>query len=139
MIKIVPGQFALGSRNHILLDFGPQSYQFDVHYNGSMTGEQALQLLQANSIFRSNETTASFGSFVSVPIINQPNAAILSTEAVAKRVTVVDDDKIAIRHMTYLCMSWDHRLLDGSDAMRFLARLKENLETWDFSREVVQP
>jgi 2-oxoglutarate dehydrogenase E2 component (dihydrolipoamide succinyltransferase) len=78
-----------------------------------------------------------FGSFVSVPIINQPNAAILSTEAVERRVVVVND-MIAIRHRTYLCMSWDHRLLDGSDAMRFLQRLKQNLETWDFSAEVAQ-
>lgn len=76
-----------------------------------------------------------FGSFVSVPIINQPNAAILSTEGIEKRVAVVDD-MIAIRHRTYMCLSWDHRLLDGADAMRFLQRLKQNLETWDFSTEV---
>ncbi|HVE90744.1 MAG TPA: dihydrolipoamide acetyltransferase family protein [Actinomycetota bacterium] len=79
-----------------------------------------------------------FGSYLSVPVINQPNVAILSTEAVEQRVAVVDG-MIAIRHRTFLSMSWDHRLLDGSDAMRFLARLKENLETWDFAREVVQP
>jgi pyruvate dehydrogenase E2 component (dihydrolipoamide acetyltransferase) len=76
-----------------------------------------------------------FGSYVSLPVINQPNVAILGTEAVEKRVVVVDD-MIAIRHRTFLTMSWDHRLLDGADAMRFLARLKENLETWDFSHEV---
>jgi 2-oxoglutarate dehydrogenase E2 component (dihydrolipoamide succinyltransferase) len=76
-----------------------------------------------------------FGSYVSLPVINQPNVAILSTEAVEKRVVVVDD-MIAIRHRMFLSMSWDHRLLDGADAMRFLVRLKENLETWDFSHEV---
>lgn len=76
-----------------------------------------------------------FGSYVSLPVINQPNVAILSTEVVEKRVVVVDD-MIAIRHRTFLSMSWDHRLLDGADAMRFLQRLKENLETWDFSREL---
>lgn len=76
-----------------------------------------------------------FGSFLSLPVINQPNVAILSTEIVEKRVVVVDD-MIGVRHRTFLSMSWDHRLLDGADAMRFLQRLKENLETWDFSHEV---
>ncbi len=80
-----------------------------------------------------------FGSYVSLPVINQPNVAILSTEVVEKRVVVVNqsgDDMIGIRHRTFLSMSWDHRLLDGADAMRFLQRLKENLETWDFSHEL---
>jgi 2-oxoglutarate dehydrogenase E2 component (dihydrolipoamide succinyltransferase) len=76
-----------------------------------------------------------FGSYLSVPVINQPNVAIIGTEVVEKRVVVVDD-MIAIRHRTFLSMSWDHRLLDGSDAMQFLQRLKENLETWDFSHEI---
>ncbi|HVL81832.1 MAG TPA: dihydrolipoamide acetyltransferase family protein [Actinomycetota bacterium] len=76
-----------------------------------------------------------FGSYLSVPVINQPNVAILGTEAVEQRVAVVDG-MIAIRHRMFLSMSWDHRLLDGSDAMEFLARLKQNLETWDFTNEV---
>jgi 2-oxoglutarate dehydrogenase E2 component (dihydrolipoamide succinyltransferase) len=76
-----------------------------------------------------------FGSYLSLPVINQPNVAILSTEVVEKRVVVVED-MIGIRHRTFMSMSWDHRLLDGADAMRFLQRLKENLETWDFSHEV---
>ncbi len=76
-----------------------------------------------------------FGSFMSLPVINQPNVSILSTEVVEKRVVVVDD-LIGVRHRTFLSLSWDHRLLDGADAMRFLARLKENLETWDFSQEL---
>jgi pyruvate dehydrogenase E2 component (dihydrolipoyllysine-residue acetyltransferase) len=76
-----------------------------------------------------------FGSYLSLPVINQPNVAILSTEVVEKRVVVVGE-LFGIRHRTFLSMSWDHRLLDGADAMRFLQRLKENLETWDFSREL---
>jgi hypothetical protein len=76
-----------------------------------------------------------FGSYVSLPVINQPNVAILSTELVEKRVVDVED-MIAIRHRTFLSMSWDHRLLDGADAMRFLATLKENLETWDFTHDL---
>jgi pyruvate dehydrogenase E2 component (dihydrolipoamide acetyltransferase) len=76
-----------------------------------------------------------FGSIISVPIINQPNCAILAFDAVEKR-PVVRDDAIAIRHMVYLSMSWDHRIIDGAIAAKFLGRLKQNLETWDFGPEV---
>ena len=79
-----------------------------------------------------------FGSIMSVPIINQPNCAILAFDAVEKRPVVVDD-AIAIRHMVYLSMSWDHRIIDGATAARFLGRLKQNLETWDFGPEVGFP
>jgi pyruvate dehydrogenase E2 component (dihydrolipoamide acetyltransferase) len=76
-----------------------------------------------------------FGSIISVPIINPPQCAILAFDAVEKRPVVVDD-AIAIRHMVYLSMSWDHRIIDGATAAQFLARVKENLETWDFGPEV---
>ena len=76
-----------------------------------------------------------FGSIISVPIINQPQCAILAFDAIEKRPVVIDD-AIAIRHMVYLSMSWDHRIIDGATAAKFLARLKQNLETWDFSPEV---
>jgi len=76
-----------------------------------------------------------FGSIMSVPIINQPQTAILALDAVEKRPVVIDD-AIAIRHMVYLSMSWDHRVIDGATAARFLARLKRNLETWDFTPEL---
>jgi pyruvate dehydrogenase E2 component (dihydrolipoyllysine-residue acetyltransferase) len=79
-----------------------------------------------------------FGSILSVPIINQPNCAILAFDAVEKR-PVVRDDAIAIRHMVYLSMSWDHRIIDGATAAQFLGRLKQNLETWDFGPEVGLP
>jgi pyruvate/2-oxoglutarate dehydrogenase complex dihydrolipoamide acyltransferase (E2) component len=79
-----------------------------------------------------------FGSLISVPIINQPNCAILAFDTVQKRPVVVDD-AIAIRHMVYLSMSWDHRIIDGATAALFLARLKQNLETWDFGPEVGLP
>jgi len=48
----------------------------------------------------------------------------------------VIDDAIAIRHMVYLSMSWDHRVIDGATAAQFLGRLKQNLETWDFTPEL---
>ena len=81
-----------------------------------------------------------FGSFMSAPIINVPNVAILSTDTVAKRPTVVTaadgQDVIAIRHIGYLGLTWDHRAFDGSTAVLFLRRIKENLETWDWEQEL---
>jgi 2-oxoglutarate dehydrogenase E2 component (dihydrolipoamide succinyltransferase) len=59
-------------------------------------------------------------------VINQPQVAILDTEATVKRAVV--DDAIAIRPMAYFCMSWDHRALDGAEAARFLAALRARLE-----------
>jgi 2-oxoglutarate dehydrogenase E2 component (dihydrolipoamide succinyltransferase) len=76
-----------------------------------------------------------FGSIISVPIINPPQCAILAFDAIEKR-PVVEDDAIAIRHMVYLSMSWDHRIIDGATAAKFLARVKQNLETWDFGPEL---
>jgi pyruvate/2-oxoglutarate dehydrogenase complex dihydrolipoamide acyltransferase (E2) component len=73
-----------------------------------------------------------YGSIMATPVINQPQVAILDTEAVVKRPVVITDehgeDSIAIRHMTYLCMSWDHRALDGALAAQFLAALRAKLE-----------
>ena len=70
-----------------------------------------------------------YGALLATPIINQPQVAILDLEAVVKRPVVVGD-AIAIRPMTYLCMSWDHRALDGVLAARFLSSVKEHLEGW---------
>ena len=75
-----------------------------------------------------------YGSVLATPVINQPQVAILDTEAVVKRAVVITDelgnDSIAIRSMMYLCMSWDHRALDGALAARFLSTLRKKLETW---------
>jgi 2-oxoisovalerate dehydrogenase E2 component (dihydrolipoyl transacylase) len=76
-----------------------------------------------------------YGSVASVPIINQPNTGILSLDAIVKRPVVIDD-AIAIRHMVNISMSWDHRTIDGEVATRFLARVKENLEGWDFAEDL---
>jgi pyruvate dehydrogenase E2 component (dihydrolipoamide acetyltransferase) len=76
-----------------------------------------------------------FGSIMSVPIMNPGETAILAFDAVEKRPVVIDD-AIAIRHMVYLSMSWDHRMIDGASAAQFLGRLKRNLETWDFTPEL---
>ena len=81
-----------------------------------------------------------FNSFISAPIINVPNVAILSTDTVAKRPVVVTTadgrDALAIRHIGYLGFSWDHRAFDGSTAVLFLQRIKHNLETWDWEQEL---
>lgn len=72
--------------------------------------------------------TGSFGSILSTPIINHPQAAILSVESIVKRPVVLDNDAIAIRHMVNLCLSLDHRILDGLVCGRFLASVKQKLE-----------
>jgi 2-oxoglutarate dehydrogenase E2 component (dihydrolipoamide succinyltransferase) len=80
-----------------------------------------------------------FGAVLATPIINQPQVAILDLEAIVKRPVVVPagegtEEAIAIHPMAYLCMSWDHRALDGADAARFLAAIKERLERWEARR-----
>jgi pyruvate/2-oxoglutarate dehydrogenase complex dihydrolipoamide acyltransferase (E2) component len=72
-----------------------------------------------------------FGALLATPIINQPQVAILDLEAVTKRPVVVNGDSIAIRPMTYLCMSWDHRALDGALAAQFLSAVRRHIEEWD--------
>jgi pyruvate/2-oxoglutarate dehydrogenase complex dihydrolipoamide acyltransferase (E2) component len=73
-----------------------------------------------------------FGTVLATPIINQPQVAILDLEAVVKRPVVVEDpaggDSISIRPMVNLCLSFDHRALDGAEAARFLGKLKSRLE-----------
>jgi pyruvate/2-oxoglutarate dehydrogenase complex dihydrolipoamide acyltransferase (E2) component len=75
-----------------------------------------------------------FGSIMATPVINLPQVGILDTESVVKRAVVVTDelgnDSIAIRPMTYLCLSWDHRALDGAYAAQFLSALRKKLEAW---------
>ena len=74
-----------------------------------------------------------YGSIMATPIINLPQVAILDLEAVVKRPVVITDadgnDSIAIRPMTILGLSWDHRALDGAQAAQFLATIKRHLES----------
>src|SRR5438093_2055756 len=78
--------------------------------------------------FTLNNTGAT-GSIASQPIINPPQAAILTTEAFLKRAMVVDD-AIAIRHMMNICLSFDHRIVDGMMAGQFVNWIKQRLEGW---------
>jgi pyruvate dehydrogenase E2 component (dihydrolipoamide acetyltransferase) len=83
--------------------------------------------------------TGSVGTLFDTPILNPPEVAILATAAIEKRPVVVSDaygDSIAIRWMCYLCLSYDHRAIDGADAARFLQDLRFVLETHDFADEL---
>ncbi len=76
-----------------------------------------------------------WGAIIGTPIISQPQVAILDVEALVKRPVVVQDedgsDVIGIRPMMNLCLSYDHRLVDGAYAAQFMKELRENLESWD--------
>ncbi|WP_339831241.1 dihydrolipoamide acetyltransferase family protein [Paenibacillus sp. FSL R7-0272] len=79
--------------------------------------------------------TGSFGSILSQPIINYPQAAILTFESIVKKPVVIND-MIAVRSMANLCLSLDHRILDGVICGRFLQRVKENLEGYNMETKV---
>ncbi len=77
------------------------------------------------------DNTGWFGSIISMPIINQGQAAILALEAITKRPVVLDDDAIAIRSVVNLCLSFDHRILDGAQAAEFLRAVVARLVGYD--------
>jgi pyruvate dehydrogenase E2 component (dihydrolipoamide acetyltransferase) len=84
--------------------------------------------------------TGSRGALFDTPIINQPQVAILGTGSVVKRPVVVDDpdlgEVVAVRSMAYLALTYDHRLIDGADAARFLGTIKERLEGGAFEADL---
>ena len=84
--------------------------------------------------------TGSRGALFDTPIINQPQVGILGTGSVVKRAVVIDDpnlgETIAIRQMVYLALTYDHRLVDGADAARFLTAVKQRLEEANFESEL---
>jgi len=81
-----------------------------------------------------------FGTFMVMPVINQPQVAILSTDGVTRKPVVVADtdggESIAIHSMGMLVLSWDHRAFDGAYAAAFMAHVKRNLETRDWKSEL---
>jgi pyruvate dehydrogenase E2 component (dihydrolipoamide acetyltransferase) len=84
--------------------------------------------------------TGSRGALFDTPIINQPQVGILGTGSVVKRPVVISDpnlgETIAVRSMVYLALSYDHRIVDGADAARFLSTMKSRLEAGDFERDL---
>ena len=75
-----------------------------------------------------------FGTIISMPIINQPHAGIISMDAVVKRPVVIEDDAIAVRSMMYVSLSFDHRILDGAGAGGFLQAVRTRLQS--YGREI---
>jgi len=84
--------------------------------------------------------TGSRGALFDTPIINQPQVGILGTGAVVKRPVVIDHPElgevIAVRHMAYLALTYDHRIVDGADAARFLGTIKDRLEAGEFEADL---
>lgn len=69
-----------------------------------------------------------FGSLLSTPILNSPQVGILGMHTIQKRPVVMPDDSIEVRPMMYLALSYDHRIIDGREAVQFLVRVKEMIE-----------
>ncbi|MEX2380648.1 MAG: dihydrolipoamide acetyltransferase family protein [Vicingaceae bacterium] len=107
-----------------------------------LVGRARTNKLKADEISGSTFTISNVGTFRNImgtPIINQPEVAILATGAIRKRAAVVETeygDVIAIRHMMYLSLSYDHRVVDGNLGGSFLARIGDHLEAFDESLEL---
>ncbi|MCY4581556.1 MAG: dihydrolipoamide acetyltransferase family protein [Chloroflexi bacterium] len=99
--------------------------------DGARQGRLGIEDVQGGTFTLNN--TGALGSVVSVPIINHPQAAIMTTEAIVKRPVVVEGDAIAVRSMMNLCLTFDHRVCDGADAAAFLSAVKARLEVVDES------
>ena len=84
--------------------------------------------------------TGSRGSLFDTPILNPPEVGILATPAIEKRPVVITEpdgtDRVALRHRTYLCLTYDHRLIDGADAARFLGELAALVDSDDWGTEI---
>jgi 2-oxoisovalerate dehydrogenase E2 component (dihydrolipoyl transacylase) len=89
-------------------------------------GKLKLEDVQGGTFTLNN--TGALGSVISAPIINHPQAAIMTMEAIIKRPVVLAGDKVVVRSMMNLCMTFDHRVCDGAEAGRFLADVKARLE-----------
>ncbi len=96
-------------------------------------GKLTLSDMQGGTITVNN--TGSFGSILSYPIINYPQAANLTFESIVKRPVVIND-MIAVRSMANICLSLDHRILDGVICGRFLQRVKDNLESFNLESKL---
>ena len=79
-----------------------------------------------------------FGSLMGTPIINQPQVAILAVGVIKKRAVVIETsegDTIGVRHMMYLSLSYDHRIVDGSIGASFLSAVAKEFEQWDINKQ----
>ena len=106
--------------------------QISVIAQRARSNKLTIQDMQNSTFVVNNPGT--FGTIISVPIINQPHAGILSMDSVVKRPVVIEDDAIAVRSMMYLCLSFDHRILDGAGAGGFLQAVRTKLQS--YGREI---
>ena len=158
---VVNSSFDLENNTHDLHDFINLGIAVDLNREGLLVGTikdsdsfnlrgLARKITEVSSILRNKEygledvtgstftisNNGSFNSFITSPIINQPNVAILSTESIKKKPVVIESadgsDSIAIRNTGVLSLTWDHRVFDGSTALLFLNSIKDKLEnhTW---------
>jgi pyruvate dehydrogenase E2 component (dihydrolipoamide acetyltransferase) len=101
-------------------------------------GKLEMQDIEGGTFTVTN--TGSRGVLLDTPILNYPEVAILATGAIQKRPVVVEDPdtgpSIAIRDMVYLCLTYDHRLIDGADAARFVTEVSQVVETHDWAGEL---
>lgn len=93
--------------------------------NEAHAGKLSIESMQGGTFTISNGGV--FGSLLSTPILNAPQTAILGMHKIEKR-PIVEDDKIVIKPMMYLALSYDHRMIDGKEAVSFLVDIKETLE-----------
>ena len=112
-------------RNCNLLTFAEIEKAIQEYAIKARAGSISIDDLQGGSFTITNGGT--FGSMLSTPILNPPQSGILGMHNIVKRAVVVED-QIVIRPMMYLALSYDHRIIDGKEAVSFLVRVKENLE-----------
>ena len=97
---------------------------------GEKARDKKLQLDDVQGGTFTLDNTGAFGSIVSMPIVNLGQAAIISLEVITRRAAVMEDDVIAVRNIVNLCLSFDHRILDGHQAGAFLGDVKSRLEAF---------
>lgn len=112
-------------RNCDQLSFGEIESSLENYAKKAREGTISVDDLRGGSFTITNGGV--FGSLLSTPILNLPQSAILGMHSIVKRPVVVND-QIVIRPMMYLALSYDHRIIDGKEAVLFLVRLKESLE-----------
>lgn len=105
--------------------FGDVEMEIASHAKKAREGSISIDDLKGGTFTITNGGT--FGSLLSTPILNSPESAILGMHAIVKRAVVVDD-QIVIRPMMYVALSYDHRIIDGKEAVLFLVHIKESLE-----------
>ncbi|HEX6255082.1 MAG TPA: dihydrolipoamide acetyltransferase family protein, partial [Euzebyales bacterium] len=106
---------------------------------GKARGKGQLEMSDIQGGTFTVTNTGSRGVLIDTPILNYPEVAIMGTGAIQKRPKVVNDglgDTIAIRDLVYLCLTYDHQILDGADAARYVTDVKEVVETHDWEAEL---